>query len=136
MAADIHQDEPKELNAGWWRGAGRALLLRCPRCGRAPVFRRFVVMNDQCAECQLDFDRGDGYWLGAMMFNMAFSLGFVLLAFAAAIWLTSPAPDWDPTIIVTVAAAAAGPLVFFPFSRTLWMAAERAARLRDGTEHD
>ncbi len=121
-------------NTGWWRGAGRALLLRCPRCGRSPVFRRLFLMNQRCATCLLEFDRGTGYWLGAMMFNMGFAIGAVIVVFLLALWATSPDPNWDAAIYITIGAAALIPLLFFPFSRTLWIAAERWARLRDGVE--
>ena len=129
-------ETPVPFNSGWWRGAWRALLLRCPRCGRGKAFRRFVLMNESCSHCSLQFDRGDGYWLGAMMFNMAFAMGTVIIVFILAVALTSPDPNWDLTILVVVGAALLSPLLFFPFSRTLWMAAERAARLRDGTESE
>ena len=123
-------------NTGWWRGAGRALILRCPRCGRGKVFRQFVFMNAACSQCELVFDRGHGYWLGAMMFNMAFGIGAVIATFLLILLLTSPDPNWDMTIVGTILAAAMGPILFFPFSRTLWMAAERSARLGDGTESE
>lgn len=117
-------------NTDWWLGAGRALLLRCPRCGRGSVFRRFVIMNETCSACELKFDRGVGYWLGAMMFNMGVSFGSVIVVFLLTLGIASPDPDWNVVVAVTVGAAAVIPLVFFPFSRTLWIAAERAARLR------
>ena len=125
-----------QLNTKWWRGAGRALLLRCPRCGQGKVFRRFVLMNRDCPSCDLGFDRGDGYWLGSMMFNMAFAMGTVIVVFLLVLLLTSPDPNWDLTIILVVVSALLSPLLFFPFSRTLWIAAERAARLRDGAESE
>ena len=124
------------FNIGWWRGAARALLLRCPRCGRGKVFRRFVLMNESCSNCGLVYDRGDGYWLGSMMFNMAFAMGSVAIVGIGTFVLTSPDPNWDLTIVLVVATALLAPIIFFPFSRTLWMAAERAARLRDGTESE
>ena len=131
MTAD---SPPTQYNIGWWRGAARAALLRCPRCGGGKVFRRFVLMNETCSVCGLVFDRGVGYWLGAMMFNMAFGFVAVLVAIGLTLALTSPDPNWDLTIIVAIVVGVIGPVGFFPFSRTLWIAAERAARLRDGTE--
>ena len=47
-----------------------------------------------------------------------------------------PDPNWDAVIYITVGSAAVIPLVFFPYSRTLWIAAERWARLRDGVESE
>lgn len=93
-------------------------------------------MNESCASCGLRFDRGDGYWLGAMMFNMAFAIGAVVIVLLATVLATSPDPNWDVVIVAVVTSAVLAPLLFFPFSRTLWMAAERAARLRDGTESE
>lgn len=93
-------------------------------------------MNESCAVCGLRFDRGDGYWLGAMMFNMAFAIGGVILVLVLTAVATSPDPNWDLTIVATVATAAIAPIAFFPFSRALWVAAERSARLRDSTESE
>jgi len=93
-------------------------------------------MNQECSVCDLTFDRGDGYWLGSMMFNMAFAMGTVVIVFILSLVLTSPDPNWDLTIILVLVVALLSPLAFFPFSRTLWIAAERAARLRDGVESE
>lgn len=91
-------------------------------------------MNETCPGCNLAFDRGDGYWLGSMTINMGVAMGMVVVVFALTLLLTSPDPNWDLAIVLVVTAALVTPLVFFPFSRTLWIAAERAARLRDDTE--
>ena len=125
--------QPVEYNIGWWRGAARAATLRCPRCGRGKVFRRFVLMNETYTACELVFDRGVGYWLGAMMFNMAFGFVAVLAAILFTLIATSPDPDWDLTIIVAIVVGITIPIGFFPFSRTFWIAAERPARLPAAT---
>jgi uncharacterized protein (DUF983 family) len=38
---------------------GRALLLRCPRCGRAPVLDGWFGVRPRCTVCGLRFDRGE-----------------------------------------------------------------------------
>jgi len=68
------------------------------------------------------------------MFNMAFGFLTVLVAIGLTLGLTSPDPNWDLAITVAIVVGILGPVGFFPFSRTFWIAAERAARLRDGTE--
>jgi hypothetical protein len=93
-------------------------------------------MNQDCPSCGLRFDRGHGYWLGAMMFNMAFGMGTLIITLLLMLWLTSPDPNWDVVILVAVVAAGLGPILFFPFSRTLWIAAERSARLKDASESE
>ena len=53
---------------GGWRRAPRASggrsRLRCPRCGRAPLFRGWFRMDVVCALCDLRFERAQGYWVG------------------------------------------------------------------------
>ena len=122
----------KSYNRSFWLGIARAWRLACPRCGSGGVFRRFFVMNETCRRCGLRFDRGDGYWLGAMVLNMAVGMGAVLGAFLLTLLATSPDPNWDVAIAVSVGVGLIVPLLFFPFSRVMWMAAERAARLRHG----
>src|SRR2546425_627108 len=51
------------------RAEGRALRLRCPRCGRAPLFRGWFTMNTVCAVRDLRFERAPGYWIGAIYVN-------------------------------------------------------------------
>ena len=53
------------------RAERRALALRCPRCGRAPLFRGWFRMNVVCAVCDLRFERAQGYWVGAIYVNYA-----------------------------------------------------------------
>ena len=66
------------------RSGGRSRL-RCPRCGRAPLFRGWFRMNAVCAVCDLRFERAQGYWVGAIYVNYAAttvasrSAGFFLL---------------------------------------------------------
>jgi len=135
-STDTNPDVPIELNTRWWRGAARASVLRCPRCGQGAIFRRLFFINVSCASCGLTFDRGVGYWLGAMMFNMAFGFAAVVVAILLTLWATSPDPNWDLMIFVAIGAGIVAPVLFFPFSRAFWIAAERAARLRDGTESE
>jgi len=52
-------------------GIGRGLRLRCPRCGRAPLYRGWFTMNEVCAVCDLEFERAQGYWVGAIYVNYA-----------------------------------------------------------------
>src|SRR5687768_853206 len=40
--------------------------LRCPRCCRGAVWRAPFRMNHQCPVCALVFERGAGYFTGAM----------------------------------------------------------------------
>ena len=53
------------------RIARRAVTLRCPRCGRTPLFRTAFAMHEVCAVCGLRFERAQGYWVGAIYINYA-----------------------------------------------------------------
>jgi uncharacterized protein (DUF983 family) len=102
----------------------RALALRCPRCGRAPLFRGWFTMNTVCAVCDLRFERAQGYWVGAIYVNYGVTVtiavgGFFLLR-ALAGWETPPQLAlWVPFVTLF-------PLWFFRYSRSVWLALEYA----------
>ena len=53
----------------------RALaLLRCPACRVGAMFRSPVHMNARCPHCNYQFDKGNGYFLGAMYASYGLSL--------------------------------------------------------------
>jgi uncharacterized protein (DUF983 family) len=99
-----------------------ALGLRCPRCGRAPLFRGWFTMNVVCAVCDLKFERAQGYWVGAIYVNYAFTtriaVGGVFLLRA---WADLDTP-WQLTLWVPFVIAF--PLWFFRYSRSLWLGLE------------
>src|SRR3954447_17858205 len=63
-----------------WR---RALRLRCPRCGRAPIFRGWFAMHDACPACGRRFNRDAGYFLGSIYFNYAMTATLVIIMYFA-----------------------------------------------------
>ncbi len=48
----------------------RALLLRCPRCGEGPLYKRGYTMYEACPVCGWRYEREEGYWTGAMAVNL------------------------------------------------------------------
>ncbi len=102
---------------------GRALRLRCPNCGQGKPFVSWFRMRAQCEVCGLPFERGDeGYQVGSYMFNIvAAELVFagVFLGILAATW---PSPPWDLLQYGGIALMVIAPFVFFPFSKTLFLA--------------
>lgn len=110
---------------GLGRRMGRALRLRCPHCGRGRVLESWFRMRERCPVCGIRTARGaDDFMLGAMVFNIAFAEGLLALALAAVVVVTWPDVPWTflrfggPALMVLV------PILFLPFSRTLWMAFE------------
>ena len=76
-----------------------------------------------CPVCGLGLERGEqGYWLGAYFFNLmavetVFSVWVV--GFLLETW---PNPPWELFQITTVILMVVFPFLFFPFSKTLFLA--------------
>ena len=102
---------------------GRAVRRRCPRCGAA-AFVSYFRLGDDCAQCGLHFEREEGYWVGALIINTAVAFGTFIVLFVGGIALTWPDVPWTTLGVVTVTAMAVVPLLFYPLSKTLWMAVE------------
>ena len=115
---------------GFWHATGRAMLLRCPRCGAGGQFHHLVEMNDDCANCGMHFERVEGYWLGSVALNLGVTMGLFLVVFVGLMVITWPDVPWTAVLIVVVAITAVTPIVFHPWSRTLWLVAERHAYSR------
>lgn len=100
-----------------WRGA----TLRCPRCGSGHLFRRYFTMKSDCPRCALHFEREDGYWVGALAVNIAIVMAMFVVAFVAILVATVPEVPVGASLAVLVPVMVLGPIVFYPFSKTLWM---------------
>jgi uncharacterized protein (DUF983 family) len=103
-------------------GLRRAVRLRCPRCGRAPLFRGWFTMNAVCAVCDLTFERAQGYWIGAIYVSYGVTTavavsGFFTLWRWAELSTTAQLAIWLPFCVVF-------PLWFFRYSRAIWLAIE------------
>jgi len=108
----------------WW-GATR----RCPRCGSGNLFRGWFTIADSCPRCGLRFEREEGYWVGAMAINIGATLFVFFAVFAVALALTIPdVPIWLLAIVVPITVVV--PVLFYPFSKTIWMAVDRAVLQR------
>jgi uncharacterized protein (DUF983 family) len=104
------------------RSLGRAIRLRCPRCGATPLFRGWFRMAETCALCGLKFERAQGYFVGAIYVNYAVTTliavgGFFLLWG----WLGL---STRAQLLVLVPIVLVFPLWFFRYSRALWLALE------------
>jgi len=100
----------------------RALRLRCPSCGEGTLFASWFSMRQRCPACGLRLERDEGYFLGAMTFNLiAAELLFagVMVAVLVSTW---PSPPWDLLWVGSVVGMVLAPVVFYPFSKTLWLA--------------
>src|SRR5262245_51185 len=109
------------------RRFGYALLLRCPRCGCASALSGWFSVRRFCPACRFRFDRGlDGYFLGAGCLNLVVAeLVFAVSLLATVVWAW-PDPPWNGMVIVGIPLMIIVPILFFPHSRTIWIAFDLA----------
>ena len=112
-------------NPRFWRAlrlVKRGLCLRCPRCGARTLFRTWLAMHEQCAVCGLHFEREQGYFLGAMYVNYAFTVAIVLSGyFALARWTHISLVHH---LVLWVSVSVLCPLVLFRYARGLWLSVD------------
>lgn len=124
--------EPRVLadaRAGALEMLRRARRLRCPRCGRSPLFAGRFRMHERCAACWLQYEREAGYFIGAIYVNyavtIALGLGGVLLL-DAIVDLPLRAE-----LGIALAVVALVQLVFLRYSRSLWLALDHFVTTAD-----
>lgn len=99
---------------------GRALRLRCPRCGEGRLFVGWFTMPERCSSCHLKYERGPGYFLGSAYINYGFTAVVLLVAYMAmhfGIGWTNR--QLTPPLL---AFCIISPLVTFRYARALWLA--------------
>jgi uncharacterized protein (DUF983 family) len=105
-----------------WRGATR----RCARCGSGKLFKHWFTMVDDCPRCGLHFEREAGYFAGALAINLILVGGLFAVVFITILVLTVPDIPIGLTLAVCLPIVALGPVVAYPFSKTMWVAIDRA----------
>jgi uncharacterized protein (DUF983 family) len=105
-----------------WRGLTR----RCARCGSGHLFRRWFSMVPDCPGCGLHFEREQGYWAGALAINTILAGGLFTVVFVVMLVLMLPDVAVGPMLGVLVPIVVLGPAVAYPFSKTVWVAVDRA----------
>jgi uncharacterized protein (DUF983 family) len=105
---------------------GRGLTRRCPRCGSGHLFKHYFTMVDDCPRCGLHFEREPGYFAGALAINIMAVGALFAIVFVALLAVTIPDVPVVELLIVLVPIAGFGPIIFYPFSKTIWVAIDRA----------
>src|SRR5262245_27685083 len=98
----------------------RALALRCPRCGGTRLFAGPFRMQERCAACGLTYEREQGFFVGAIYVNYAVTVASGIGLVLALDWLVGL--TLTQQLVLGVAVVALVPLVFFRYSRSLWLA--------------
>ena len=115
-----------------WRGIRK----QCPRCGHGRLFHRWFTLRDRCPGCGLRFEREEGYWVGAMIVNIAVTELAFLVVLVGGMALTWPQVPWGWLTFVAVAVNGVVPIVFYPFSKTIWMALDVLLHRMDRQDHE
>ena len=113
----------------------RAVVLKCPWCGSRRTFiRRWVGRHARCRTCGIRWNREQGFELGPVGLNFLFT--FFALAVGMVVTFVATSPDF-PVRAMTIgfmSAAVVLPVLFYPFTNTLWLAVDLLAHKPDDAE--
>jgi uncharacterized protein (DUF983 family) len=98
------------------------LRRHCPRCGQGGIFDSYYQLAGSCPRCGHHFEREEGYWVSAIIVNTAVTEAIFGVLFVAGIFATAPDVQWLPLLVIGVAANLVVPVLFFPLSKTIWVA--------------
>jgi len=89
-------------------------------------------MLPACPRCGLEFERREsGYVVGAYMLNIVAAELVVVIAGLAVVIATWPEPPWAGLTYGGAALVVLLPLLFYPVSKTLFLAMDLAIRPKD-----
>jgi uncharacterized protein (DUF983 family) len=102
----------------------RGLLKQCPRCGGGGIYETWFRMRERCPRCGYLFEREPGFFVGSYFINFAIAEGFLFVLVMGFVWYKSANPDAGVLVPASIGfvIGVLGPVVFYPFSRTIWSA--------------
>jgi uncharacterized protein (DUF983 family) len=106
------------------RMLARAVRKRCPLCGSKGLFTGWTRLRDTCPGCGYRFERESGYWVGAIIINLAVTEVLFGIMFITTLLATAPEVPWQPLLAVALATNGIFPWIFYPLSKTIWMAVD------------
>ena len=98
----------------------RALTRRCLRCGSSGIFTGYFALADTCPRCGLLIEREEGYWVGALIINIAVAMAAYGVFLIGGLVLFWPDPPYPVLLFGGMALMALLPVVVYPWSKTLW----------------
>jgi uncharacterized protein (DUF983 family) len=111
-----------------WRVFLRGWAKHCGICGSGGLFTSWFTMEERCPRCDLKFDRIEGQWSGDIGVNTIVSFGALLVVLLGGFLATWPDPPMTVIGVAAIAVAAIVPILFLPFSKTVWLAADLLMR--------
>jgi len=94
------------------------------------VIQSWFKLREACAHCGLRFERDEeeDYWLGAYLLNFIVTEVLFALILAVVVIVTWPDPAWMTAVWIGVVQMCLTPIVFYPFSKALWLAIDLVFR--------
>jgi hypothetical protein len=83
-------------------------------------------MAERCPRCGFLFERTEGQFIGAVGMNTIVTFGALLITLVVGFVITSPDIAVVPVLAAGLAVAALLPVIFYPFSKTTWIAIDLA----------
>ena len=124
LDAPHHSNAPELDSMRALRLLGRALRLRCPRCGTRGIFASWTRLRDRCPGCGIALERRESdYFIGAYLVNLV-AVEILLALIILVVLLSFPTPPWDAIEIVAPILMFAGAIGCYPFAKTTWLAVD------------
>ncbi len=127
LAQQLEDEDPRAK----WPAMKHGLLLKCPNCARAPLFRSYLKSVTHCESCLENWGAvraDDGPAWATMLI-----VGHVLAPFFHPLIFTSGLPGWAPALILCLAAAVLS-LLILPRMKGLFIGLIWATRAPTSTE--
>lgn len=97
----------------------RALLWKCPACGRGDLFRGLLLMQPRCASCGLPFQPEPGFYLGSIYINYGLTALITTTIYVGL--LLTQGPPGRATQVSLLAFAVIFPVLMHRHARSLWL---------------
>jgi uncharacterized protein (DUF983 family) len=85
-----------------------------------------MALAEHCRGCGHRFERHEGYWVGAVAINTVVTILVFAVVFVGGMVITWPDVPWNLLLVVTVTVNIVFPILFYPWSKTLWVALDLA----------
>ena len=97
----------------------RGLKLKCPACGGSSLYKSAFKMQERCPVCGLVYGREQGYFVGAIYINVMATEALILLVYLVSLF--TGFVNERVIFPLMIGMAVVLPLIFFRFSRSLWL---------------
>ncbi|HEY6406478.1 MAG TPA: DUF983 domain-containing protein [Ktedonobacteraceae bacterium] len=117
-------------------GLIRALILRCPYCGKGKLFRKGFTLYEKCPVCDWRFEREPGYWTGAIALNLVVTeLLIAIVIVPVATWLAITQQPITLLLIIGIPMPFILPFLFFRHAKSFWMSIDFWVHPAEPEEH-